>query len=230
MKKAGIIGGMGPASTLDYYNDIINGCRERTMSDQYPELVIDSVNMTQMLGYIADNNMDELINMLYQSIIHLKSAGADFAAMASNTPHVVFNRLQEKSPIPLISIIEETCSYAKSIGCKSVVVLGTMFTMRSGLYTDAFDRYGIKAYVPDSEGQDVVHNIIFPNLENAVIIAEEKERMLELADKLVRKHSADALVLGCTELPLMIKPQDLSTTILNTTQIHVNAIIKEMIK
>lgn len=133
MKKVGIIGGIGPASTLDYYSGIINGVRAKINDDNYPQIVINSVNMTEMLSYVSNNDWDSLSNMLLAAVQDLANAGADLAAIASNTPHIVFDRIQKKSVLPLISIVDATCAYSQQWGCKTVVVIGTRFTMSSGL-------------------------------------------------------------------------------------------------
>ena len=228
MKKAGIVGGIGPASTLDYYMRIISGYRSRSGGDDYPEIVINSVNMTEMLSYVKNNDRDKLIGMLVAAIRELADAGADFAAIASNTPHIVFDKVSERSPIPLISIVEETCKCARARGCRKAVVIGTRFTMSSGLYADALGAYGIKAVTPSDAEQEIIHGIIFPNLENGVVVPEEIQKMLAIVNRLIKEHGADALILGCTELPLMIKDGDTETAILNTTQIHIDSIIERI--
>ena len=228
MKKVGIIGGIGPASTLDYYSGIINGFRERTDDDNYPEIVINSVNMTEMLSYVSDNDWDSLVDMLLTAIKNLSSAGAEFAAIASNTPHIVFDRVQKKSVLPLISIIDETCAHVHRKGCKKVAVIGTLFTMSSGLYTEAFRKYNITAIVPSEDEQRTIHGIIFPKLEDGIVVPEDKKKMLSIASSLLANNNADGLVLGCTELPLMIKDDDLETVIFNTTQIHIESIVNSI--
>ncbi|QDR83185.1 aspartate/glutamate racemase family protein [Sporomusa termitida] len=229
MKKAGIIGGIGPASTLDYYSGIIEGYRAARQDGQYPGLVIDSINMTEMLGYVAGENWDGLIAMLLAAVKNVKNAGADVAAIASNTPHIVFDQLQEQSPVPLISIVEATCQYVRETGCTRVIVMGTKFTMTNGLYTEKFRQYGLQAFVPDEQEKEAIHNIIFPKLEDGIVVPEDKKKLLGIAEKLITKHHANGLVLGCTELPLMVHAGDLPIEILNTAQIHVRSIVKYML-
>ena len=225
MKKTGIIGGIGPASTLDYYSGIMNGYRSKTGDDNYPEIIINSVNMTEMLSYIQNKDWDALVAMLVNAINNLANAGAVFAAIASNTPHIVFDRVQKQSSLPLISIVDETCKCAYSKGCKKIVVIGTRFTMSSSLYSEAFRKYDIVAIVPSKDEQETIHNIIFPKLENGIVVPEDKQKMIGIVNGLIAEHHADALVLGCTELPLMIKDGDIDTLILNTTQIHIDSIV-----
>jgi aspartate racemase len=228
MKKVGIIGGIGPVSTLDYYNGIIHGVRARIKDDNYPEIIINSINMTEMMSFLTNRDWDALVNLLLNAIRSLADAGAEFAAIASNTPHIVFDEVQRQSALPLISIIEATCEYARAKGCKKAVVLGTRFTMGSGIYSDAFKKYGMVAIVPSEEMQAVIHGFIFPKLEDGIVVPEDKRKMLEIANGLITEHHADALLLGCTELPLMIKDDDLGTMLLNTTQIHIEAIVRSI--
>ena len=225
MRKVGIIGGIGPASTLDYYNGIINGFRAKSKDGNYPEIVINSINMTEMLSYVSSENWDFLADMLLHAIKNLADAGAEFAAIASNTPHIVYDRVQKKSALPLISIVESTCNQVQRQGCKKVVVIGTRFTMRSGLYTEALGGYGIRAIAPSSIEQEAIHRIIFPKLEDGIVVPEDRMKMLAIADRLLAEHRAEGLILGCTELPLMIKDNDLDTMIFNTTQIHIDSIV-----
>jgi len=226
MKKVGIVGGIGPASTLDYYRGIIKGGQEKAAA--YPGMVINSISMTDMLALVAAEKWDELVSMMLKAIQELANAGAEFAAIASNTPHIVFSEVEKKSPLPLISIVEETCAYAQGKGCKSVVVVGTRFTMSSGLYTEALEKCGIAAFIPTAEEQEIIHNIIFPNLENGIVLPEEKKIMLDLMNELITRFKADALLLGCTELPLIIQEGEVNALLLDTAQIHIKAIVKAL--
>ena len=225
MKKVGIIGGIGPMSTIDYYCGIINGVRAKTNDDNYPEVLINSINMTKMLMLIANDNWESIIDMLLVAIKDLAVAGADFAAIASNTPHIVFDRIQRQSALPLISIVDATCEYAQTMNVKKAVAIGTRTTMRNGLYTKALDKYNISAIVPSESDQIAIENIIFPKLEDGIVVPEDKLKMLEIVESLIARHNGDALILGCTELPLMIKEDDIDIMMLNTTQIHIDAIV-----
>ena len=228
MKKVGIIGGIGPASTLDYYSGIINGCRLKYSDGNYPEVVINSVNMTEMLSYLSSEDWNALKGMLLKAIQSLSDAGAEFAVIASNTPHIIFDRVVMESPLPLVSIVDATCASVRQSGCKKVVIIGTRFTMSSGLYSNAFEQHGITAIVPSADAQAVIHGIIFPKLEDGIVVPEDKEKMLSIIIDLAKDHCADGVILGCTELPLMIKDADLALPVFNTTQIHIDAIVDLM--
>lgn len=229
MKKVGLVGGIGPASTLDYYKGIIDGYRMKTAGDNYPQMIIDSLNLAEMYSYVSNKQWDEFTNRLVGSIKNLAAGGAEFAAMAANTAHIVFDEVNRRSPLPLISIVDETCKYAQSKGCKSVVIFGTSFTMSSGLYSNAFAKYGIDAFVPTEDEQKAIHNIIFPNLQEGIVLPEDKRTMLQIANRIKLEKNADALILGCTELPLIIQENDLDAFILDTTQIHIEAILSCML-
>ena len=228
MKKVGIIGGIGPASTLDYYNGIIGGVRTKHGGEDYPEIIIYSINMTEMLSLVSREDWDALVTMLLAAIDSLSAAGADFAAIASNTPHIVFEQVQLQSTLPLISIVDATCKQAQTQKVKRAVVVGTKFTMSSGLYSEALDKYNIIAVVPTESEQEAIHSIIFPKLEDGIVDLDDKQKMLGIVESLLSKHNADALILGCTELPLMIKDSDVDTIVLNTTQIHIDAIVNHI--
>lgn len=229
MKKLGLVGGIGPESTIDYYRGIIAGYRQRLAQDTYPQMVIDSLNLKEMYTLSSTQQWDKFADRIIHSLKNLSAAGAELAAIGANTAHIVFDEVNSRSPVPLVSLVEATCQYAQAKGCKKVVVLGTAFTMSSGLYTDALAKFGIDAFVPDKEQQQVIHNIIFPNLQAGIVLQEEKEAMLRIASQMIKATDADALVLGCTELPLIIKEGDLDTLLLDTTQIHIEAILDYML-
>lgn len=225
--KFGIVGGIGPASTIDYYNGIIGLYTAKT--NKYPELVIESVDMNAMLDFFTHSDYDGICRLIVSALQNLKNAKASYAAIASNTPHIIFDKIKKISPLPLVSIIDETCKFTFSAGYKKVLVLGTSFTMKSGMYETALQKYQIDAVIPSLEDIKILHNIIFPNLENGIIIPEEKQKMISISETYISKYKINAVILGCTEIPLMIKENNLSVPAINTTQIHINAISDLMI-
>ena len=229
LKKIGLVGGIGPESTVDYYKGILDGYRKRTADENYPLMIIDSLNLTEMYSLVSNKQWDEFADRFIRSVKCLAAGGADFAVIAANTAHIVFDEVRRQSPLPLISIVEETCKYAMEKNCKRVVVFGTAFTMSSGLYTDAFAKYGVDAFVPSEEEQKTIHNIIFPNLQAGIVLPEEKKAVLQIANQMLAEKNAEALILGCTELPLIIKDHDLNALILDTTQIHIDAVVNHLI-
>ena len=230
MKKVGIVGGLGPASTIDYYRDIIEIYRKVYGDDNYPEIVIDSINMSDIIGGITNNDFDRVATYLLHSISNLEKAGASFVAIASNTPHIVWDRIVNKASIPLISIIDATCNYIVRKNYSKVLIFATKFTMKNGLYSDALSKIGIDWILPKEEDIEILGDIIYPNLENGIVIAEDKVRMIQIAEKYIKKYNADSILLGCTEIPLMIKPNDVSVPVINTTEIHIERICEVLMQ
>nr|HOO47642.1 amino acid racemase [Deltaproteobacteria bacterium] len=144
MKKIGILGGLGPESTHDYYRGIIRAVREDHPEHIYPEIVIYSADLNGFIRLMDSGNLSAVTDFLTEKIAALARSGADFAAIASNTPHVVFDEVRERSPIPLISIVEETCREAYKMGMKKTGLLGTGFTMEQDFYIRPFAEKGIK--------------------------------------------------------------------------------------
>ncbi len=229
MNKIGIIGGLGPESTLEYYKRIIYGYRETTGDENYPQLFVNSVNMTEILSYFTTNDYEKLADVLAGEINKLKTIGADYVAIASNTPHVVIEELNKKSTVPLISIVEETCKFAKNNNLKKVLLTGTIFTMKNDFYKKSFDKYGIECIVPEDNEKNIIQNIIFPNLENGIIIEKDKQQFKEVCNNIIKEENIDGIILGCTELPLMIKKDDFDISVLDTMEIHIKSILEKLI-
>ena len=225
----GLIGGVGPASTLDYYMGIINGYRQKTNDIHYPEIIIYSIDMEEMMSYIEKDCWDKVIVQLSKAAAKLFAAGADFIAVASNTPHFVFDEVNVNSPVPMISIVEETCKSVSEAKYQRVLTIGTLFTMKSGLYTNPLKNYGITSLLPSDGEQKEIYSLFYPNLENGIVIEEDKAKMQKIINRIIREQNADSLILGCTELPLMIKQGDMSAPVIDTMQIHIEAIVNYMI-
>jgi len=229
MKKIGIVGGIGPASTVEYYSNIISGYRKITSDDKYPQIFINSINMTEMLNYLVNSDREGLIDLLLSEIDKLRIIGADYVAIASNTPHLVIDTLIEKSNIPIVSIVEETCKYAKNKELKRLLLTGTSFTMKNNFYERALEKYNIECIVPDDNEKNIIHNIIFPNLENGIIVEKDKTVLKDLCNKIIREKNIDGIILGCTELPLILNENDFDICVLDTMEIHVKSILKKII-
>ena len=230
MNKIGIIGGIGPASTVEYYNGIIYGYRKLTNDENYPHIFINSINMTEMLNYIADKEIDNLIKFLFNEIQNLVKIGADFIAIASNTPHMVIDELTEKINVPIISIVDETCNYVKNLNLKKVLLTGTLFTMQNNFYQKYFRKNNIECIVPNDDEKTRIQKIIFPNLENGIIIEKDRQLFRDLCNKIIIENDIDGIILGCTELPLMIKNEDFNITVIDTMEIHIKSILEKICK
>ncbi len=227
MKKIGLVGGLGPASTIEYYSGLIELCRNEYGKDVYPEIVIDSVNMAQHTAAFDKGDFDEVARLLLKSLENLRAAGAELAAVTANTEHIVWDMIKDRLPLPAVSIISSVVEEIQRQKYKKVVVLATRWTMESGLYEKAISAAGISCIVPDSRDREAVGGIIYPNLENGIVVEKDKEKMLNIAEKYISQHSAQAVLLGCTELPLMIKQGDLSVPVINSTEVHIKDIYQK---
>ena len=226
MKKIGLVGGIGPASTVSYYLGLIEKFRKELGETVYPEIVIDSVNMQTATEYISNGDLKRSAELMLKSISHLKAAGAEVGAITANTEHIAWNEMKDRFKIPVISIVDSAVAEILKRGFKRVLVLGTVFTMKSGLYEDALLSKGITPILPSEEDKEVIGGLIFPNLENGVIIPRDRKKMLAVSEKYIADCKADSVLLGCTELPLIIGDGDLSVPVLDTTAIHINAIFE----
>jgi aspartate racemase len=230
MKTVGIIGGIAPESTIQYYRLIIAGYRERVREGDYPSILINSINMKRMLDLIGDGRLAETVGYLKGEIDRLARAGADFAVLASNTPHLVFDDLQAVSPIRLISIVEEARRRAEEMGLHRVGLFGTRFTMQGGFYQREFEKTGMTLFVPGDDDQGYIHEKYMTELVNGTILEDTRAGLLRAVGRLKREHRIQGLVLGGTELPLILKDGgDPEVPFLDTTAIHVQSIVRELL-
>ena len=157
METAGMIGGLGPESTVDYYRLIIARYRARNPDGSNPPLVINSLDLLKGIQLVDTGRLSELADYLVAGVECLGRAGAVFGFLTANTPHIVFDEVQRRSPIPLISIVRAACDRAKTLGLKSVGLFGTRFTMQASFYPDEFQRAGVEVVRPKEPEQDFIH-------------------------------------------------------------------------
>jgi len=227
MKKLGLIGGIGPESTIEYYSQIIKRFRALTGSNSYPELLIESIDMSRILEYVSNEDHDSLINFLKDRITIIESAQVDFGAIASNTPHIVFDKLSEKVNIPLISIVEETCKNAEEKGLKTIGLLGTMSTMSQGFYQKTANKHGIKIITPKENQMTYIHDKYVNELIYRNIKQDTKTELINIVNHLYQQFSIEGVILGGTELSLILSQDDFDKIeVLDTTKIHVDSIVK----
>ena len=227
MKKIGIIGGLGPEATIDYYKEIINAFKNEKGDLNYPEIIIFSVNMSEFLSLMKEKKYDQVTTLLLEKIESLKRAGAEFAVISANTPHLLFDRIKEKSGIPLISIVESACDESIKRGYKRAGLFGTGFTMEASFYTDIFKKKGIDIIIPDKEDRGVINHKLFSEIELGIFKDDTRTSLIRIIEKMVQKQHIDSLILGCTEFPLILKESSYAgIPMLNTTKIHVDAIVK----
>ena len=230
MKTLGIIGGLGPESTIDYYQRIIALYRERTRDGSYPEFVINSVNLKKGLDFMAVNDLARMADYLLDAIARLARAGADFGLISANTPHIVFDDVAPKSPIPLISIVEATCAAAKTQNLKRLALFGTRYTMQATFYSKVFSRQGIELLVPEPNDQAYIHDKYMNELVPGKFLPATRAGLLAIVDRMGAKSDIDGVILAGTELPLILRdPDHNGIPFLVTTKIHVEAAVDEML-
>ncbi|MBN1213907.1 MAG: amino acid racemase [Candidatus Lokiarchaeota archaeon] len=226
MKKIGIIGGLGPESTILYYKMII---KKVHYSDEinYPEIIIESVDMKKVFDYIQDNTFEKLIDYLSNANKNLIDCGAFFSVIAANTPHIVFNEIKNRSSIPMISIVDETYKNVKKNNLNIVGLLGTKFTMEKEFYKDIFIKNNINIVIPNQDQRDYINRTIFQELEYGNVKKETKDQYLNIIADMKEKENIEAIILGCTELPLILSQDDFKNLkVYNTTEIHINSILE----
>src|ERR1700730_3737704 len=230
MKTLGMIGGVGPESTIDYYKNIIALYRERKRDGTYPQFVINSINLTKGIDFVNANDLAGMAGFLLEEIAKLPLAGAEFGLIAANTPHIVFDAIAPKSPIPLISIVEATCAHAKAQKLKRLALFGTRYTMQADFYPKVFSREGIELVVPDPKDQDYIHDKYLNELVPGIFLPETRAGLLEIVDRLTAKVDIDGVILAGTELPLILcDPVHNGIPFLDTMKIHAQAAVAEML-
>lgn len=230
MKILGLIGGTGPESTIDYYRLLVAKYREQA-DGHSPPLVITSVDLKQMVELMTAGELDAVANCLSAEFERLHKAGAEIAALTANTPHIVFDQLKRRSPLPLISIVEAACEEVQARGMNTVGLFGTRFTMEASFYPEVFSRAGVKLVTPNAEEQDYIHGIYLGELLKDVFLPETRLKLLEIANEMKRRDNIEALILGGTELPLLLRDEEHNgLPLLDTTRMHVDKLVTEMLR
>ena len=229
MKTAGIIGGIGPESTIEYYRQMVAAYRERKPDGSYPPIIINSIDLQKMLGLIAANELAEVTDYLIEEVQKLTKAGADCVLLAANTPHIVFDEIHRRSQIPLISIVEAACDAANALQLNRVGLFGTRFTMQGQFYPEVFSKAGISLVVPKEGDQTYIHEKYMNEFVKGIFLPGTRERLLTMVDRLKESEGIQGLILGGTDLPPIFRD---STTrgipFLDTTRIHVKAMVAEL--
>ena len=229
-KTLGLIGGTGPEATIDYYRLLTAKYREQADGNS-PRVIINSVNLKNMIEWMAASELDKVADMLSGAIEQLHRAGADLAALTANTAHIVFDELQKRSALPLISIVEACCDKAQELGLKSVALFGTRYTMQAAFYPAVFSRTDVKLVTPNPAEQDFIHEIYLGQLLKDIFLPETRNKLLEIADTMRVRDGIQAVILGGTELPLLLRDEEHNgLPLLDTTKIHVDRLVAEMLR
>lgn len=230
MKKLGLIGGLGPESTIQYYHDILYLVQSKMPDGSFPHLTIENVNVFTVLGLCGKQDYDALADYLSAAIDRVTAAGADFAALAANTPHIIFDELASRAKIPLLSIVDATCDAAVDLGVKKVALLGTAFTMEGSFFKDKLTAKSICPVTPAPAERAYIGDKIANELEHGIISETTRTAFLQILQRMIAEDGVEAVVLGCTELPLLFAGQTLPVKALDTMQLHIEAIAARMLE
>jgi len=229
MKTLGIVGGIGPESTVDYYRSLIRIWQAQTKDGSAPSILLNSIDLKKWLGMLGANDLSAVTAYASEEMERLARAGAHVGLFASNTPHLVFDDLQRRSSIPLISIVEATREAAEQLRLRRLGLFGVRFTMQGRFYPDVFSKAGITLVVPDESEQGYIHNIYVNELLKGVFLPETRERLLTIVNRLAKQERVEGVILGGTELPLILREASCSIPFLDTAEIHVKAALRHLL-
>lgn len=225
MNKLGLIGGTGPESTIEYYKGIEYGVQQKSGRSFFPNLTIESLSMFDVLGYCGKQDYAGLTAYLLKGIRNLAAAGAQYAALTGITPHIVFEELSKASPIPLISMVDTARDYAAANGYKKICLLGTLPTMEGTFFQNSFAKRGIEVVTPNAEEKAYIGTKIETELEFGKVLPETQRMFKEIAERIIREEQVQAVVLGCTELPLIFGGVELPAPYIDVMRVHINALV-----
>ena len=228
-KRIGILGGMTAESTVTYYQYIFRRYQELYGDLGYPEIIIYDVSFQRFKKWMEEEDWGSIENALLDGLKRLKAAGANFGIIATNTMHIIFDKLKAQSPIPLISIIDATAEAIKAERINTVGLLGTKFTMEKLFYRDELQKYGIETIIPKKEERDYIHNNIWEELSRGLLIPDSRRKYLKIINSLVIE-GAQGIVLGCTEIPLLVTQNHTSIKLFDTAVIHAEKALQYALK
>jgi len=218
-KRIGVLGGISHESTAKYYELIHEWYYRRRGDQHYPEVVVFSLDFQRFTDLEDRGDREAYVGYIMEGVRALERAGADFVIMAANSPHAVFEEVEGRATVPLISIAEVTAEEAARLGLSTLLLLGIKFTMRSDFYRRVCGRRGIEVVTPSEGEQDEMDRIIFDELVLGIFRDESRRRILEI----MFSYDVDGVILGCTELPLLIGQEDAEVPLLDTLELHVEA-------
>jgi aspartate racemase len=231
MKTLGIIGGTGPETTVEYYRRLIVAYRERSPEGHAPSLLINSIDSKKLVDLVTANELTQMADYLVEEVARLARAGAGLALIAANTPHLVFDEVQSRSPIPMLSIVTATRDAAAAAGYRRLALFGTRFTMQAAFFPQIFMARQIAIIMPNETEQSYIHDKYMSELFAGVILPQTRERLLEIVQAMKERDGVEGLILGGTELSLILREATAAgLPVLDTTQIHVDAAVEWLLR
>lgn len=224
MKMLGLVGGTSWISTAEYYRLINQQVNARLGGAQYAKCIVYSFNHADIQAINALRDWDALLDVVTEASGHLRAAGAQGLVLCANTMHQIADRLQDRVDLPLIHIADATAAEIRLANIDTVALLGTRFTMEMDFYKERLARHGVSAIVPSPDDRDFIHATIFHELTRKIFRDDTRTRYLAIIASLV-EQGALGVVLGCTEIPLLVKQSDCSVPVFDTTAIHAAAAV-----
>jgi aspartate racemase len=229
LKKLGLVGGTGPESTIFYYRALTEGVQQALGVGKLPPLVIESLSVFEVLELCARDDMDALTAYIGGAIDRLAAAGAEIGTLTALTPHIVFDRLRDASPIPLISAVEATRDEALAREVGSLALLGTKPTMTSDFFAQPLRDAGIDVVIPNPTEIEFIQDRIVRELEHGIVTDETRAGFVEIIERLRDEHGIEQVILGCTELPLLLDDTSSPVPCLDPVEVHSRALIEAVV-
>ena len=226
MKMIGMIGGMSWESSIEYYRIINQTVREKLGGLHSAKSIMYSVEFAEIEALQHQNRWDELASILIQAARILERGGADFVIICTNTMHKLYDLVQKNIQIPVLNIADATAEKIKTEGIHKIALLGTRFTMEEDFYKGRLiEKYGLDVIIPSSQQMETVHRVIYDELCAGKVRPDSKQKYAEIIGQLVAE-GAGGIILGCTEIGLLVKPEDSSVPLFDTTEIHAKAAVQ----
>lgn len=226
MKKIGLVGGTGPESTLMYYKELNSRIDKATDGRMMPDLAIDSVDFHRAWSYVSEAQYDKLADYLAEKVTALKLAGCEVIALTAGTMHIVYDEITEKTQVPMVSIPKAVCRKAQELGIRKVGLLGTIFTMEKDYMKKDLRDAGIEVCIPDEEDRNLVAKRIYEELEFGIVKDSTLAELQIIINKMKDEQGIKGVILGCTELPLIINETNCPVPCLDSVDIHIEELIR----
>src|SRR5262245_7232467 len=229
MATLGIVGGIGPESTIEYYRTIIRAYQERHGATTQPPILINSVDAHEMLGLFGAGRIPEAIAFVVGALRQLADGGASLGLIAANTPHVVFDEVQQQSPIPLVSIVVAARDHVRAAGWTRAALFGTLYTMGGKFYEPQFARAGIEIVLPDEADQAYIHDKYMTELIRTQFLDATRDALTAIVGRMKAARAIDCVILGGTEPPLVLRGKEAAgVPLVDTTQVHARAAVDSL--
>lgn len=226
MKKIGLVGGTGPESTLMYYRELNSRIDEKTNGETMPDLAVESVNFHRAWNYVTTEQYDDLAEYLAQKVNHLVDGGAEVVSLTAATMHIVWDELCERIKVPLVSIPKTVCEEVVTAGYHKVGMLGTIFTMEQNYMKKDLLDAGVEVFIPEKSDRELVAKRIYEELERGVVKESTLEEFNQIILKMRKENGIEAVILGCTELPLLLHSDNAPLPCLDSVDIHIKKLIE----